>query len=439
MASAKKSHEDGWEWMELYLVFSVTISYLLAQGSAYIRCHVWTLLSTFRRWMVALRKRVLFGFFFSVFIWKTMSSPSAQLATLRRMGVYEPNHHQIGMWGQSVGIDSIPSTGESTIIEDETKPENGVLRRLAQNREAARKSRLRKKAYVQQLESSRLKLAQLEQELERARQQGAIVGGQIGDSSNLMFGGSVSSAIKASIQSKVYAIYISDPPIVSVGSPGVVAFELEYGHWVEEQNRQIHELRTALQAQVSDFELRILVENGLNHYDDLFRMKTIAAKTDVFFLMSGMWRTAAERCFLWIGGFRPSEVLKVLRHHLDPLTDKQVMDVYNLQQSSQQAEDALSQGMDKLQQTLAEAVASENLGVIDVTNYMGHMATAMGKLEALESFVNQADHLRRQTMRQMYLILTPRQAARGLLALGDYFQRLRALSSLWAARPREPG
>ncbi|KAI7743775.1 hypothetical protein M8C21_014288 [Ambrosia artemisiifolia] len=50
-----------------------------------------------------------------------------------------------------------------------------TLRRLAQNREAARKSRLRKKAYVQQLESSRMKLSQLEQELQRARQQGIFI------------------------------------------------------------------------------------------------------------------------------------------------------------------------------------------------------------------------------------------------------------------------
>lgn len=53
-------------------------------------------------------------------------------------------------------------------------------------------------------------------------------------------------------------------------------------------------------------------------------------------------------------------------------------------------------------------------------------------------FIKQADHLRQQALQQMYKILTTRQAARGLLALGDYFQRLRALSSLWAARPREP-
>ena len=50
----------------------------------------------------------------------------------------------------------------------------------------------------------------------------------------------------------------------------------------------------------------------------------------------------------------------------------------------------------------------------------------------------QADHLRQQTLRNMSKILTVPQAARGLLALADYSQRLRALSSLWAARPREP-
>ncbi|KAK1391740.1 hypothetical protein POM88_010796 [Heracleum sosnowskyi] len=52
-----------------------------------------------------------------------------------------------------------------------------TLRRLAQNREAARKSRLRKKAYLQQLESGRIRLSQLEQELQRARSQGLFLGG----------------------------------------------------------------------------------------------------------------------------------------------------------------------------------------------------------------------------------------------------------------------
>ncbi|KAF9610790.1 hypothetical protein IFM89_024899 [Coptis chinensis] len=358
-----------------------------------------------------------------------MTSPSTQFATSRRMGIYEPVH-QVSMWDESFKADTSPTTGVSSIVEmdakydksEETshgslghsrkydqeanKPVEKVIRRLAQNREAARKSRLRKKAYVQQLETSRLKLTQIEQELERARQQGMYIGGTL-DTGHLGLSGT--------------------------GNSGVTTFEMEYGHWVEEQNRQIHELRIALQSHIADLELRILVDSGMNHYNDLFRMKATCAKADVFYLMSGMWRTSTERFFLWLGGFRPSELLKVLTPQLDPLTEQQMVAVCNLQHSSQQAEDALSQGMDKLQQILAETLVSDPSG-----GYMSHMATAMGKLEALVSFVNQADHLRQQTLQQMSRILTTRQAARGLLALGDYFQRLRALSSLWAARPREP-
>jgi len=103
-----------------------------------------------------------------------------------------------------------------------------TLRRLAQNREAARKSRLRKKvhnahflaarksftvlysetyhyrtlfnkllltkilsfeqAYVQQLESSRIKLTHMEQELQRARSQGLLLGAYGGASGNISSG-----------------------------------------------------------------------------------------------------------------------------------------------------------------------------------------------------------------------------------------------------------
>lgn len=39
---------------------------------------------------------------------------------------------------------------------------------------------------------------------------------------------------------------------------------------------------------------------------------------------------------------------------LEPLTEQQLIDVCNLRQSSQQAEDALQQGIDKLQQSLVQ-------------------------------------------------------------------------------------
>nr|KAJ0218480.1 hypothetical protein LSAT_V11C300124850 [Lactuca sativa] len=279
---------------------------------------------------------------------------------------------------------------------------NQILRRLAQNREAARKSRLRKKAYVQQLENSRLKLTQLEHELKQARQQGMLIAN--GDQSHLL------------------------------GSNGALAFDMDYARWLEDHQRLINDVRSAFNTHANDNELRVLVDAIMSHYDEIFRLKSIAAKSDVFHLLSGMWKSPAERCFMWIGGFRSSELLKILGSHLEPLTDQQLMGICNLQQSSQQAEDALSQGMEAWQQSLVDTLSSTSGGSVD---YMGQMAMAMGKLGTLENFLHQADLLRQQTLQQLHRILTTRQAARALLVINDYMSRLRALSSLWLARPKD--
>ncbi|KAL1323482.1 hypothetical protein AAHE18_13G019700 [Arachis hypogaea] len=261
-----------------------------------------------------------------------------------------------------------------------------TLRRLAQNREAARKSRLRKKAYVQQLECSRLKLTQLEKEVERARSQVAGGGGGGG------------------------------------GGGGAMMFDMEYGRWLEDEERQMGEVRRGLEGGISDGEMRVIVESYMSHYDDLFRLKAEGAKWDVFHIMNGTWTSPAERCFLWMGGFRPSDLVGLLIHHLEPLAEQQIIAMYGLRHSSQQAEDALSQGLEQLHHSLLHTIS------------LPQMLAAMAKLSNLEAFLLQADHLRQQTLHQFCRFLTIRQAARCFLVIGDYYARLRALSSLWASR-----
>lgn len=92
---------------------------------------------------------------------------------------------------------------------------------------------------------------------------------------------------------------------------GALAFDVEYARWLEEHNRQINELRTAVNSHAGDTELRTVVDSVITHFDDVFRLKGNAAKTDVFHILSGMWKTPSEQCFMWIGGFRSSELLKV--------------------------------------------------------------------------------------------------------------------------------
>ncbi|GMG98447.1 hypothetical protein Nepgr_000287 [Nepenthes gracilis] len=281
-----------------------------------------------------------------------------------------------------------------------------ALRRLAQNREAARKSRLRKKAYVEQLESSRIKLSQLEQDLQRARGQGLFLAGAGGAPATI--------------------------------SSGAALFDMEHARWLEDDHRRMSELRTGLQARLSDGDLRVIVDGYINHYDEIFCLKGAAAKSDVFHLITGMWTTPAERCFLWMGGFRPSELMKMLIPQLDPLTEQQLMGIYSLQQSSQQAEEALSQGLEQLQQSLADTIAGgTTTTTTTTTGRMHQMAIALDKLSNLEGLVCQAENLRQQTLHQLRRILTVRQAARCFLVIGEYYARLRALSSLWASRPRD--
>ncbi|PON52261.1 Basic-leucine zipper transcription factor [Parasponia andersonii] len=293
-------------------------------------------------------------------------------------------------------------------------PDPKTLRRLAQNREAARKSRLRKKAYVQQLESSRIKLTQLEQELQRARSQGMFLGG----------GGLVGGE-------QVLPIGINHI------SQDAAVFDMEYARWMEEHHRLMCELRAAVQEHLPENELRIFVDNCLAHYDQMISLKGMVAKSDVFHLVSGMWKTPAERCFMWMGGFRPSELIKIILSQIEPLTEQQILGICGLQQSTQEAEEALSQGLEALNQSLSDTITSDSLSCPpNMSNYMGQMAIAMNKLSTLEGFVRQADNLRHQTFHRLHQILTTRQAARCLLAIAEYFHRLRALSSLWLTRSR---
>ncbi|XP_022866430.1 transcription factor TGA9-like [Olea europaea var. sylvestris] len=342
----------------------------------------------------------------------TLASREDTTATGHRLRPPQPPETQPQM---EMAISSYNPTTGSTQSQLETKPtpskrrgsgsnadkvfDAKTLRRLAQNREAAKKSRLRKKAYVQQLESSTIRLAQLEQELQKATSQGFIIGGGVS-------GGNISS--------------------------GAALFDMEYARWLDDDHRHMSELRTALQAHLSDSDLRIVVDKYIAHYDEIFCLKEVAAVSDAIHLITGIWTTPAERCFLWMGGFRPSDLIKMLLAQLDTLTEHQVVGIYSLQQSSQQAEEALSQGLEQLQQSLIGTIANGS-----VNDTMHHMAVALGKLTGLESFIRQADHLRRQTLYQMRRILTIRQAARCFLVIGEYYGRLRALSSLWASRPRE--
>ncbi|KAK1390477.1 hypothetical protein POM88_018655 [Heracleum sosnowskyi] len=100
------------------------------------------------------------------------------------------------------------------------------------------------------------------------------------------------------------------------GLNAALAFDMDYARWLEEHQRLVNDLRSMVNSQLGDAEMRILVDGIMSHYDEIFRLKGIAAKSDVFHMLSGMWKTPAERCFMWLGGFHSPELLKVINQQL---------------------------------------------------------------------------------------------------------------------------
>ncbi|PUZ59934.1 hypothetical protein GQ55_4G083200 [Panicum hallii var. hallii] len=327
-----------------------------------------------------------------------------------------------GKHGGGAGPSSSDQEGPRT-------PDPKTLRRLAQNREAARKSRLRKKAYIQQLESGRIRLAHLEQEMQMARthHQGAALWG------------------------------------TGTLSPDAALFNLEYERWLGDHSKVVAQLRAAAEEHRPDGELRAYADEAASHYGALMGLKARLAAADPLYLLSGLWKGAAERCFLWIGGFRPSELIKVGLRHVEPLAEQQAAGARDVEQAARRAEEALDAELEALLRSLSEVVASDaqppSPGVFGgqlyphhpgadaaAAGYMGmgmgmghmHMALAMDKLATVGTFLRQADELRMQALQALRQILTARQAARCLVAVDDYFCRLRALSTLWTTSRTAP-
>lgn len=75
---------------------------------------------------------------------------------------------------------------------------------------------------------------------------------------------------------------------------------------------------------------------------------------------------------------------------MEPLTEQQILGVCGLQQSTQETEEALSQGLEALNQSLLDTITSDALSYpSNMANYMSQMVLAMNKLTTLEGFVRQ--------------------------------------------------
>lgn len=84
-------------------------------------------------------------------------------------------------------------------------------------------------------------------------------------------------------------------------------------------------------------------------------------------------------------------------NQIEPLTEQQIVGICGLQQSTHEAEEALSQGLEALNQSLSDSIVSDSLSPASaqlpphLSNFMSHMSLALNKLSSLEGFVLQVN------------------------------------------------
>ena len=82
--------------------------------------------------------------------------------------------------------------------------------------------------------------------------------------------------------------------------------------------------------------------------------------------------------------------MQIIVGQIEPLTEQQMMGLYSLRTSTDQAESTLTQGLENLQRSLSDAIASNELShPSNVSNYIGQMSMAVSRLSTLEGLVRQ--------------------------------------------------
>ncbi|KAK3026480.1 hypothetical protein RJ639_041777 [Escallonia herrerae] len=214
-----------------------------------------------------------------------------------------------------------------------------------------------------------------------------------------------------------------------------MGFHRFYDTWFEQLHHLVHQLTKAPRppaTQEDHHHLQALVRKVMTHYDDYYRVKSLAAKHDVLSVFSAPWCTSLERSLLWIAGWRPttafhlvyteasilfeSHIVDILRGlgtgDLGDLSPAQFSRVSELQCETVQEENAITDELSQWQACITISAVSDDAGDIVGTSRVNLDA----KIEGLVMVVAKADELRLKTLRRVVDLLTPQQAVEFLAA-----------------------
>jgi len=186
---------------------------------------------------------------------------------------------------------------------------------------------------------------------------------------------------------------------------------------------------------VTPIEEESLVSNFLSHYLQYYEEKSVAmsvAGDDVYDFFSPPWLSSYEKLILWIGGFKPGMVFKLITTSVNDLTSHQIDQLESIRLETKRRERDLMRRFALLQQSVGDPllmVPFRRIGVLRLgEGEQPEMEDAMEvlKVEMIKAMKN-ADQLRCVTVGKVVEVLNPRQSIKLLRAAGEFYPRLRDL------------
>lgn len=171
-----------------------------------------------------------------------------------------------------------------------------------------------------------------------------------------------------------------------------------------------------------------LIKQVLAHYQLYHEEISKAVSEDVFRTFSAPWLTSYERTLLWISGFKPSIVFRLVDSAVKDLTPAQAASLEELKADVKRKERDLTEAMASLQETVAApplvGLARRAGRLVD-----GEICEMKNAIEELKigmlGVFYSADLLRGSTMKRVMEILKTDQTLRPLAAATEFQQRIR--------------
>lgn len=212
------------------------------------------------------------------------------------------------------------------------------------------------------------------------------------------------------------------------------SFDTFFHGWLIRQENYLQELLRIDQIQSSEQnrnsqeidepKCKELTNRVMAHYGEYYETKSRIGSDNVFLLFSPTWLSSLELSFLWVAGFKPSLVFRLVNDSVLDLTKEQAQRMHVVMAETKKKEKELAKKLACIQ----EDVAAPPMMALVRRMGTGDKDSAVERLRLpMEELVGNADMLRSTTVGKVMEILSSAQVVKFLVAAAQLQLRIRAL------------